>query len=214
MLFVGNSYYGLSTMFPSLGIIVTVFLTIVIGFERTVGFPRRFSASSRRIQTEPPKLEKSELELKYPLAYAAMGGRAAEARRALDRGVDLFNQGQNKAAIDSFVEAKKRTPSDETVWAAMVPLLLLKSDCQKSLESTNRANRIDQNSLSSRLASALHNYHCATGGSGSIPSELISKKREIPVPPVLEVPVNGELIRVEFGMVPKSARQWWGEGIR
>lgn len=68
--------------------------------------------------------------------------------------------------------------------------------------------------MSSRLASALHNYHCDTGGSGSIPSELISKKRKIPVPPVLEVPVNGELIRVEFGMVPKSARQWWGEGIR
>jgi hypothetical protein len=176
---------------------------------------KKKGAKEPKRKASRPKIRvKSELERKYPLTYSAMGGRVAEARRALDRGVDLFNQGQYEAAIESITEAGEKTPSDETVWAALIPPLLLSAKCTEALQAVKQANSVDRDALGSHLATALHIYHCSPGEFDIVPSELMSKKRLIPVPPVLEVPVNGELIRVEFGMVPKSSRQWWGEGIR
>jgi len=162
----------------------------------------------------PSDYEKSEFEKKYPLVHSATGGRIVEARRLARDGINHFNNQAYKTALESLETASKRTPRDESVWAAMVPILLLLGDCRLAKQVSDKANNIDEVSLPARLAATLYKYHCGRTKADEAPPQILTTEENESVPPILVVPVDGTLIKVEFGTVPESSRKWWGEGIR
>ncbi|TFG26777.1 hypothetical protein EU528_13835 [Candidatus Thorarchaeota archaeon] len=164
--------------------------------------------------TDSPQSEISNLERSFPLVHSATGGRRAEARRFTNEGVDQFNDGEYESALKSLKSASERIPRDESIWAAMVPLHLTLDNCTQAQLVCEKVNSIDKESLPAKLATALYNYKCELVKSGSSLPDLHSQKYDRNLPPILVVPVDGMLIKVEFGSVPMSARKWWGEGIR